>query len=219
MVQPQNTSRRNLARSLRNGGYSYAEIQKFVRVPKATLSYWFKDIKLSEAQLKRLEEKRKEAIQRGGKERLERVARKIEEIQTQSSNEIGEISKRELWLIGVILYWRNQNKADVRRGVQFTSSDAAAIKLFLKWLKEIGQLNDAEISFDLFVREKTDAQAIEYWSNELGYTKESFSHIYRYKKKASLKVEHGLLRIRVQASSMLARQLAGWIQGIQSKIK
>lgn len=212
-----NNTRKNLARSLRNGGYSYTEIQKFVSVPKATLSYWFRDIKLSGPQLERLREKRSEASKRGTEERSKRVARQIEEIETKSANDIGKVTKRELWLMGVVLYWRNHNKSDVRKGVQFTSSDPHLIKLFLKWLKEIGQLEDSEIAFDIFMRGKNAAPVADYWSKYTGFPKEGF-HVYKYKKGASLRSDNGLLRIRVRASSMLARQMAGWAKGLKEAL-
>lgn len=212
-----NNTRKNLARSLRNGGYSYAEIQKFVSVPKATLSYWFRDIKLTGPQLERLREKRAEASRRGTEERSKKVARMIEEIETKSANDIGKVTKRELWLMGVVLYWRNHNKADVRKGVQFTSSDPNLIKLFLKWLKEIGQLQDSEIAFDIFMRGKNAAPVADYWAKYTGFPKEGF-HVYKYKKGTSLRSDNGLLRIRVKASSMLARQLAGWAKGLQEAL-
>ncbi len=218
MVQPKTQNgRRNLARSLRNGGYSYSEIQKFVSVPKSTLSYWFQDIVLNSAQKDRLLLKRSEAAKRGTEARSKRVAETIEEIQKNSAKELGKISKRELWLMGVMMYWRNYNKADVKKGVHFSSTDPHLIRLFLKWLKEIGQLDDREITFDIFVRAKNAAQVVAYWAEETGFLQESF-HVYKYKKKASLKADKGLLRIRVRASSMLARQLSGWIRGIQENL-
>lgn len=212
--QAEYNKRKNLARSLRNGGYSYSEIQKFVSVPKATLSYWFKDIKLNEAQSKRLKEKRAEAAKRGAEARSKRVAETIAEIQSNSAKELGAISKRELWLMGVMLYWRNYNKTDVKKGVHFSSTDPYLIRLFLKWLKEIGQLDRSEIAFDVFARTKEPGKIVRYWAEETGFPQESF-HVYRYKRGASLKAENGLLRIRVRASSMLARQLSGWIKGVQ----
>jgi hypothetical protein len=216
MVQPKTqNSRRNLARSLRNGGYSYSEIQKFVSVPKATLSYWFRDIALSSPQRDRLLQKRSEASRRGAAERSRRVSEAIQEIQKNSSREIGTISRRELWLMGVMLYWRNFNQADVKKGVHFSSTDPQLIRLFLKWLKEIGQLDNSEITFDVFMRSKNTADILQYWTEQTGFLQEAF-HVYRYKRGASLKANYGLLRIRVRASSMLARQLSGWIQGIQA---
>src|SRR3989338_9678203 len=141
MVQHGINQRKNLAMSLRRGGYSYSEIQKFVSVPKATLSYWFKDIKLSEAQLVRLQKKRNDAIQEGAQIRSKRVNEAIEKIEKTSAKDIKEISKRELWLMGVMLYWRERGSdRDVKKGGKFTSSDPYLIRFFFKWLVGGGEL-------------------------------------------------------------------------------
>ncbi|MEK9158061.1 MAG: hypothetical protein AAB638_02670 [Patescibacteria group bacterium] len=234
MVQSGINQRKNLAMSLRRGGYSYSEIQKFVSVPKATLSYWFRDIKLSEAQTKRLEEKQFEAIKNGGATRSKKVAEEIEKIEQSSIKDIQEITKRELWLMGIMLYWRERvSDRDLKHGVKFTSSDPYLIKLFIKWLKEVGQLEDSEITFDIFMplnRRKDLTRAVEYWAGISGYSQKVFQHAYFQKEKPTKKTkkkvekrkvsraEFGLLRIRVKASSMLARQMVGWIKAIQSKI-
>ena len=138
MVHTQKNSSKDFAIELRKGGYSYSEIRKFSSVPKSTLSYWFRDLKLSEPQLARLKKKRIEAAKRGSESKILKTAKAIEEIQKSSSKDIGKISKRELWLMGVVLYWRerllNKNDSDLKKGIRFTSSDPHLIKLFLKWL-------------------------------------------------------------------------------------
>src|SRR3989344_7954416 len=219
MVQDQNNSRKNLARSLRNGGYSYSEIQKFVSVPKTTLEYWLRDIKLSPEQLMRLEKKRAQASRVGLKKRMDNFSQTIDKIQASASKEIGSISKRELWLMGVLLFWKNQKGNDVTRGVSFVNGDPYFVKLFLRWTKEIGQLNEEEISCDiLYGTSKKKAGAAEavaaYWSGVTGLPPAHFSRIFRHNNKA----QFGLLQIRVKASSMLARQLHGWIRGIQDNL-
>lgn len=216
MVQVKNNSRRQLARSLRNGGYSYAEIQKFVSVPKATLNLWLRDIKLSEPQLARLRKKRDEAIKAGTEIRSQNVRKAIERIQNSAAKEIGKISKRELWLMGVMLYWKNRNQGDVKRGVRFVSGDPDLLNLFLKWLKEIGQLQDEEILFDILAKRPKDKEkVIHFWSGITGFSRGNFPRVYRHNNSS----ENGLLQIRVKASSMLARQLNGWIKGVQEFIK
>lgn len=224
MVQYGINQRKNLAMSLRRGGYSYSEIQKFVSVPKATLSYWFKDIKLSEAQLVRLQKKRDEAIQQGAEVRSKRVNEAIEKIERTSAKDIKDISKRELWLMGVMLYWRERvSDRDVKKGVKFTSSDPYLIRIFLKWLMEVGQLGEADVLCDIFI-DDDKKKAVTYWSNVTGFPQAIFTRIYvqkarkKRKKRNIKKAEFGLLRIRVKASSMLARQLSGWIKSIQGKI-
>jgi len=201
---------------LRRKGFSYSEIKKSLFVPKSTLSYWLKKIKLSEPQLRRLKRKRSEAAKTGSKFKKLKTLDAIEKIQRASAADIKQISKRELWMMGIMLYWKERlshgNTSDLRKGVRFTSSDPHLIKLFLKWLKEIGQLKIEEIQFDIFLskRKKNMNRVIDYWSGITGYSKDNFPRIYRQ----SNKTEFGLLRVRVKASSMLARQISGWIKGI-----
>lgn len=219
MVQYKLNQKKNMALSLRRGGYSYSEIQKFVSVPKATLSLWFKNEKLSEPQIKRLVEKRKKAIIIGASVRRERILMQIEQIRESSSKEIGVLTKRDLWMLGLAVYWRerylNKSDEDIKKGVRFTSSDPSLIRLFLKWLKDIGGLGDDEIVFDLFVRNKKSLEvAQKYWAGITGYGKSSFPRSYIQK----MKTPYGLLRIRVRASSMLARQISGWLHGIERNL-
>ena len=227
MVQIKKNSSKDFAIELRKGGYSYSEIKKFSPVPKSTLSYWFRDLKLSEPQLARLKKKRIEAAQKGSKTKTLKTAKAIEEIQKNSAKDVGKISKRELWLMGVVLYWRerllNKNDSDLKKGVRFTSSDPNLIKLFIKWLIDVGGIKREEINFDIFISEdkkKMLNDFVEYWARVTDFPKSNFSRYYLQKvrarrpKRASKKSSHGLLRIRVKASSMLARQISGWVNGV-----
>ena len=222
MVHIKKNNPKDFAIELRKGGYSYSEIKKFCPVPKSTLSYWFRNIKLSEPQLARLEKKRIEAAQRGSKSKTLKTSKAIEEIQKKSAKDIGKISKKELWLMGTVLYWRerllNKNDSDLKKGVRFTSSDPHLIKLFLKWLVDIGGIKDEEISFDIFIGKVRNTgknkqnllnEAVDYWADITGFSKANFSRYYILKK-----TKHSLLRVRVKASSMLARQISGWVTEI-----
>ena len=218
---------KDFAIELRKGGYSYSEIRKFCPVPKSTLSYWFRNIKLSEPQLFRLKKKRIEGAQKGSKAKILKTFKTIEGIQKTSAKDIGKISKRELWLMGVVLYWRerllNKNDGDLKKGVRFTSSDPALVKFFLRWLRNVGGIKNEEINFDIFIpadKEHLLQDHVNYWTDITGFPKNNFSRYYPQKtkmkksKRKSKRVAYGLLRIRVKASSMLARQIFGWVNGI-----
>lgn len=227
MVHIKKTNPKDFAIELRKGGYSYSEIMKFCPVPKSTLSYWFRDLKLSEPQLLRLKKKRIESAQKGSKTKILKTSKAIEEIQKNSAKDIGKISKRELWLMGVVLYWRerllNKNDSDLKKGVRFTSSDPYLIKLFLRWLVDVGGIKNQEIDFDIFIpedKEKSLSEFVDYWARVTSFPKSNFTRYYLQKVKAkkpkrvTKKSGHGLLRIRVKASSMLARQISGWVNGV-----
>lgn len=230
--------RKNVALEMRKKGLSYSEIENATSISKSTLSSWLRDVKLTETQSKKLDERRREALRIGAKKKISNTEQLIEKIKSTSAENVKNITKRELWLMGIMLYWRERmsknNDTDIRRGVRFTSSDPNLIKLFLVWLKDIGNLDESELRFDIFLRidaqkrTATEIQAIRnsgivYWANVCALPKTRFNHIYIQKDKISRKkdirktseVRFGFLRIRVRSSSMLARQIAGWIHGIQ----
>jgi transposase len=229
MVQLSKKHRKSLAIDLRTKGFSYSEIVKEISVPKATLSYWLKKLKLTEPQLEKLKNRRLKTALANSQKRTSKITEEIEKIKNFSAKDIKKISKRELWLMGIALYWRERflfgNESDLKKGVRFTSSDPFILRLFLRWLKEIGKLENKEIDFDIFAKKDSEnptAQIIQHWARVTGFTEHNFRHIYfqkkrrrRSKKKISSKNEFGFLRVRVKASSMLARQIAGWIKGIK----
>ena len=229
MVQLSKKHQKSLANDLRMKGFSYSEISKEISVPKATLSHWLRKVKLTEIQLENLKTRRLKTARVNSRKRIYEIAKKIEEIKNTSSRDVKKISKRELWLMGIVLYWRERflfgNDSDLKKGVRFTSSDPFILRLFLKWLKDIGGLQNDEIDFDIFIRaeRKTPTMpVIQHWSRVTGFGPNNFKHVYfqkvmpkKSKKRESKKSEFGFLRVRVKASSMLARQIAGWIKGIR----
>lgn len=248
MVQISKNLQKNAAIDLRKKGFSYSEIKREILVPKSTISHWLGKIKLSEPQTQKLKERRSRIARANLENRIFKTLQKIEDIKNSSAKELKEISKRELWLMGIVLYWRERflhnNESDLRKGVRFTSSDPHIIKFFLKWLQDIGKLEKEEIGFDIFIGQaspnfspknlsgqnkkiimqdnrETVVKAVSHWSQVTDMPKEHFTHIYfqknrrkRSKRKSSKKAHYGLLRIRVKASSMLARQIYGWVKAI-----
>jgi len=231
VVQTPVRFKKGIAIELRKKGLSYSEIKNSINIPRSTIAYWLKDIELSDEQVEKLKIKRSQVAKANIEKRVSRILLETEEIKTSSAKEIGGITKRELWLMGLMLYWRERfltgNDSDVRKGVRFTSSDPDLIKLFLRWLQEIGKINDEELAFDIFIsKDKRNLldEARNFWSTVTGFSRGHFSRIYFYKsgksgkRKAIKRSEYGLLRIRVKASSMLARQIVGWISGARQRL-
>ena len=117
---------KNKAIKLRKRGFSYSEILKQISVAKSTLSGWLKDVGLSKRQKQKVTKKKLEAALRGGKARKDNRISITKKIYEESKKDIGDISRRELWLMGVMLYWAEGHKEKEYRpgtGVQFTNSD------------------------------------------------------------------------------------------------
>ena len=247
LLKQQKSKVKKIAIDLRRQGMSYSEIKNEilktepgVNIPIATMSLWLKSIKLSNYKLKRLEEKRIGAIKNSAKNKTVATLKAIEDIKNKSAENIRKISKKEFWLMGIILYWRerflNHNKSDLQKGVRFTSSDPSLVKFFIKWLDDIGNLKKEEIGYDIFVkkhRHNTKEKVLNYWLNEIGLDKNYFvqnTNIYymkNYQRKKNTKQStrqskrnsrFGLFRIRVRASSMMARQISGWVHGIKREL-
>ena len=229
LLKKEKSDLKKAAIKFRKSGLSYSEIQNKIRAPKSTLSFWLKQIKLSHQQSLRLKQKRSRAAQRGSDKKRLLTFKKIQEIRIASAKDVKKISKREFWLMGIILYWRNSKESDLKKGVHFTSSDPELIKLFLRWLLDIGNLEREEIVFDIFSRKhryNTKSKLTNYWSKITKFPKKSFANIYFQKtrlrkrqRQTERKTKYGFLRVRVRASSMLARQISGWIKGIQDEFK
>lgn len=217
---------KNKAIELRKQGLSYREILQKVPVAKSTLSLWFKSVDISESQKQRLTQKKLLAALRGAKKRKEQRIQITQYIKESAIRDISKITKRELWLMGIMLYWAEGSKEKEGKwgtGVIFNNSDPYMIKLFLKWLLEIIEIIPQDIKFEIYVHEnhKKNLKRIrKFWSRVTGFSMSNFNSVYFKKNKINTKRKntgdryYGLLRIKVRASSALNRKIFGWIEGI-----
>ncbi len=213
---------------MRKRGLSYSEIRHAIHVPKSTIASWLREVKLSPEQLERLQKKRDKVARANAQKKVSQTSKAIEQIHAESARAIGKISKRELWLIGIILYGKDSHRTNDKNGVQYTSGNPLLINLFLKWLKEVGGITEGEIGFDIFIAKNQKDQihnAVKYWSDITGFRPVQFTTAYylkpyhrKTKKQISTQAEFGYLKIRVKESSLLARQINGWIKGILTSL-
>ena len=211
---------------LRKRGFSYSEILKEIPVAKSTLSLWLRSVGLSKRQKQRLTEKKFAAILRGGATKRRQRIERTKQIKRTAKAEIKTISKKELWLMGIMLYWAEGTKEKEYRpgkNVQFMNSDAAMIKLFLRWLFKICKIEKERLVFSIYIHKnsKNNIEKVrDFWSLQTGFTKKYFSHVYfkKHKPKTNRKnigdTYYGTLRVTVRASSGLNRKIAGWTEKI-----
>ncbi len=226
VVQLNYSSLKEKAINLRKQGLSYSEILKQIPVAKSTISLWLRSVNLSKRNKQRLTTRRLEAALKGGEVRKNTRILATQKIYKEAVKDIDKISKHELWLMGVMLYWAEGSKEKETHpgsGVQFSNSDPYMIKLFLKWLLEICNINRNEIYFDIFIHENSKNNldnVLKHWSQTTNFTKNHFPHIYFKKNKLKTNRKnignnyYGLVKIRVKSSSVLNRKIAGWIKGV-----
>lgn len=213
------------ATELRKQGLSYREILEQIPVAKSSLSLWLKSVKLEESQKQRLTDKKLASALRGAQKVKELRIAHTKEIKDEARVQIGELSKRELWLIGISLYWAEGSKEKEHGStkVLFSNSDPYMVKVFIRWLLEIIKLPKEKIIFNVVLHENNKHRLEEvnnYWLKHTGFPKINFGNIYFKKNIVKTKRKNigenyfGLLRVLVKESSTLNRKIQGWIEGI-----
>lgn len=214
---------------LRKEGKTYSEILAEIPIAKSTLSDWLKSVQLAVPQKQRITRKRLAAAQRGATARRNARLNEVDEYVEKGREYTGSISARELWLIGVALYWAEGSKQRISgpsTGVMFGNSDAKMIKVFLIWLR-LARIPPASIYFELYIHETRKADTVafkEWWAKQIGVSVSLIDKVYF--KKGNIKTNrtnikdlyHGLIRIRVKSSTTLNRKINGWIEGVVSSL-
>lgn len=210
---------------LRQKGLSYDEILASIPVAKSTLSLWLRSVHLAKRQKQRLTERKRLAQIKGAQARHNQRLESSKVIISEALNEIGEISERELKLIGAALYWAEGSKQKehmVSQRVIFANSDPFMIITFLHWLQLICKINFHDLIFELYIHESGDINRAKiFWINLL---KISADNLRVYFKKHKITKRRniddyyiGLIRISVRQSTDLNRKISGWIEGIYKK--
>ena len=220
------TKEKETAIGLRKNGQTYSEILKQVRVAKSTLGLWFKEVKLSRPQTQALTQKKLLAAKRGGEKVKSDRIKRVADIIKRSQNEIDAISERELWLIGIALYWAEGSKEKDFRpgsGLKFSNSDPEMAKIFIKWLVEVCDVSKDRIFPEIYIHESNKNRiplVKEFWSEKTGFPVSKFEKVYFKRNKIKTVRKNvgdsyfGLLSVRVKSSSELQRKITGWIKGV-----
>ncbi len=222
------TKERQRAIALRKKGLSYNEILKRVPVAKSTLSLWLRDVGLAKRHVQRLTRKRKTSQAKAAKACRAKRIKITEEIQSLAKKEISKINKKELWLIGIALYWAEgckQKETNTSERVRLGNSDPNLILIFLKWLKEVCLISDEEINVRLYIHRTGDEKrALRYWSRITGIPIRKFQktvfkrHNIRTNRKVDNSKYFGLLDVGVKRSTNFNRKITGWIEGIVNRV-
>ena len=215
---------------LRREGNSYSEILAKVPVAKSTLSLWLQDVSMSKHQRQLFTEKKRLASFRGGQARRDMNVALTRGIFEKTNKDIKSISKQELFLIGVILYWAEGNKEKDGRysgGVRFNNSDARMVGVFVRWLREICHVSTDNIYFEIYIHRghKNHLDIVKkHWARATGCPVNVFRKVYykdhnpKTNRRKVGDLYYGLLRVKVRNSSVLLRQITGWTEAIVNRI-
>jgi hypothetical protein len=136
--------------------------------------------------------------------------------------DIGILSKREVFLTGVALYWGEgfKNKHEHRLG--FCNSDPTMVKFYLYWLEQCLSVKKEDIVLRVTlnkVYEKKTKEIQSYWSNYLEIPLTQFTKPFYqasvWKKQYKTDTYSGVLRIHVKNSLPYLLKMRGWIEGLR----
>lgn len=217
---------RSQAEALRKRGYSYALIQQKLGVARSTMSYWFKDMPYTPNQevLNRM----KVGPERNGQKRhAERLA-EVESLKQFGEKEIGKLSKRDLFMLGLGFYIGEGAKTT--EAIRIVNSDPAAVRLAISWLKNAVGLEDENITLSLHLYPDNDIQASkDYWQKITGLPSESLRWVSIDRRENKQKDHRGRLpfgtaHITVRANGdrekgvRLFRRMSGWMSGVLNQV-
>jgi hypothetical protein len=161
---------------LRKLGKSFSEIRGKVKVSKGTLSTWLKDIKLTPKQEEIIYATwRQRHAHRLAKANQEKKENNIKKIVAEAKKEAVLLFDNPLFSAGLMLYWAEGDKSDLREAIKFSNSDPAMIRFMTKWFREICGVSEEKFRIALHIHSLHCRQDIEdYWSRLTGIPKSQF---------------------------------------------
>jgi hypothetical protein len=165
---------RGRCRSLRADGLTYDEIRQITGASVGSLSLWLGDMPAGPDATARSAARYSATCAQSRAVRL--AARESAIVQT--SEEIGPVTKRELFLAGLSLYWAEGSKSKpwrINDRLVFINSDPTIVAVFMHWLELLG-VDPEGCHFHVSIHETANVPAAEeYWARVLGVTSSTFN--------------------------------------------
>lgn len=208
------------ALQLRKEGWSYNIISQKLGVSKSTLSHWLREVPYNPN-----EEVQRRISEGPAKSAILSHAKKLELIFTTKAKaalEIGRLTKRDLWMLGLGLYIGEGSK--LYESIRVLNSDPDVIKLAMKWFREVCGLSTENFTVAIHLYPDTPVnEALKYWSeitkvpiSQFGKTQVDLRN--NKSRKKHRKLPHGTAHITIRSNGkqehgvLLHRRIIGWIE-------
>jgi predicted transcriptional regulator len=180
---------RERALALRKEGMSYGQIKKELDISKSTLSGWLKKYPLSKERISELRDNNDQRIERYRETMRKKREERIRDFYNQEEAKIFPISKRDLYLAGLFLYWGEGSKNSEARLV-ISNTDPGVINFFAFWLENYWNVSKDKLKVQLHLYADMDVSTeINFWSAELDIPNSQFTKPY-IKSSLSKRINH-----------------------------
>lgn len=166
---------------LRRKGTSLREVERILKMPKSTLSGWFRGIQLTEEQLTKLKNKHTEHLVEVRKKAVKwhnlQKENRLKEAAKQANNVLSLINTNDIPIIELtlaMLYLGEGSKT--KSGTSMGSSDPLILKFFINLLLKIYSVEISRIKCSLHLRADQDPKKLRrYWAKELNISLDNFT--------------------------------------------
>lgn len=205
---------------LRRQGESIQDIATILGVAKSSVSVWVRNVQLTKKQRSTLSANgfSKDVIEKRRLKRLSNEQEKRESIMSFAGKDIQKISKHELRLIGLCLYWGEGGKTN--QGVaRISNSDPFVIKVMMRFFREICLVEEKKFRGHIHTYSHLNSKVAEtYWSDVSGIPKDQLYKTYIKKsissQNKSNKLPYGTFDIYV-CNTKLFLEIIGQIEKLK----
>jgi transcriptional regulator with XRE-family HTH domain len=205
---------------MRRGGMSLKEIANKLEVSKSTVSIWCQSIELTEKQQTRLAKKMFNAGHtgriKGALKNKEGKLKRILDAQCSAKELLGEMSRRDRFILGLGLYWGEGVKAD-KSTTAFINSDPRAVKFMRDWFHDFLHVDDNRFNPYVFITmSHRDRQTVicNYWTKILEVPVSKVIYLKSAPKKVyeNHDLYYGTVALRIRRSTDLKYLILGLLK-------
>ncbi len=204
--------RSELGKALRRLGLMQSEIRDLIPVPKSTLSYWCRSVRLTPEQVSAI---RARGYSQTGIPRDTQPHRReeIAAVRARARQAASRLMAEPLFAAGVALYWAEGAKTS--NDLAMANTDPALLRLFIRWVRSYLE-PDAEFRLSLHLHAgNAEAAAQRFWLSELALPGARFTKTYVKPEGTGHRrnrLEYGVCRVRVCRSTDHWHTTMAWIE-------
>lgn len=210
--------RSELGKALRRLGLTHGEIRDLIPVPKSTLSYWCRGIRLSPEQIEAIRDRSSPGSRIGIPVDTQwRRHLEIEQIQDDARAFAERHADDAFFVAGVALYWGEGAKTN--SDLSLANADPRALRLFIDWVRAF---HDRSAEFVLKINLHTDNDepaARAYWAEATGLANADFYRTFVKPDGTGHRknhLPHGVCQVRVRRCADHWHRTMAWVDALAS---
>lgn len=207
---------------LRKNGYSYSYISEKIGISKSTLSVWLSSIPYTPN--KTIIDRIEKARAASGYWKAKRKLESIESAEKEAKKEMGKITNRDLFMLGIGIYIGEGAKTN--NTIRVINADPKIIRFAVKWFEEACGLSKVNFRLRLHLYPDNNIkECINFWSNISKIPEKQFYKVQidrREDKKIIKKgkLPHGTAHLSIVSNGkkefgvLFARKINAWMEEV-----